>query len=158
MRALPPPAASPPPADSEGEDDLIPSLPAAAAPTPAGEGREEGGPGGGAGTEGERRAAGGWGASWPVLDAEGGGAAVGGLGSWDFGERWVDLIDAVGAAGEAVLAEWRSIRVRPPPWAGGGGHERVWQRRGPGKGRPLCTAPGVWAPGRVVECHWRPRG
>lgn len=117
------------------------------------EGLEEGpGPRGSGGRRG------GWGASWPVLDAEGVGAAVGGLGSWDFGERWVDLIDAVGAAGEAVLAEWRSIRVRPPPWAGGGGHERVWQRRGPGKGRPLCTAPGVWAPGRVVECHWRPRG
>lgn len=34
-----------------------------------------------------------------MLDAEGGGATVGGLGSWDFGERWVDLIDAVGAGG-----------------------------------------------------------
>lgn len=38
-----------------------------------------------------------------MLDAEGGGATVGGLGSWDFGERWVDLIDAVGAGGGSAL-------------------------------------------------------
>lgn len=43
------------------------------------EGREEG--------PGPRGATGGGGASWPVLDAEGNRAAVGGLGSWDFGER-----------------------------------------------------------------------
>lgn len=33
---------------------------------------------------------------WPVLDAEGSSTAVGGPGSWDFGKRWVDFLDAGG--------------------------------------------------------------
>lgn len=69
----------------------------------------------------------------------------------------MDLIYAVGVGVGAQLAEWRSLHVRPPPRAGGGGHERAWQRREPGKRGPLCIVPGAPAPGQVVVCYWRPR-
>lgn len=42
---------------------------------------------------------------WPVLDAEGSSTAVGGPGSWDFGKRWVDFLDAGGETVTWILLQ-----------------------------------------------------
>lgn len=61
---------------------------------------------------------------WPVLDAEGSSTAVGGPGSWDFGERWVDFLDA-GEYGVGRARRW----LESPCRATAGGRGR-WTRAG----------------------------
>lgn len=71
---------------------------------------------------------------WPVLDAEGSSTAVGGPGSWDFGKRWVDFLEAggdgVGRARRVLVSVLGHRRGQGAVDSSGRGSGEGWGRAG----------------------------